>query len=127
MKILTLSQKVSFIKYAHKWRPTNKKLLQMDYSENENAECTLCGEVKDDYHPFKCKEPIMRDTQDETMEILKKSLTKIQTYPVLIIMIIKYIKGWMRNCPTTSQPTLHSKVLLHQELQRVVDQQNRIG
>ena len=31
MQTLTLKQKVSFVKYSHKWRPTNKKLHQMNF------------------------------------------------------------------------------------------------
>ena len=89
----------------------------MDNSENENAECTLSGEIEDNDHPFKCKEPMIRDTQDETMDILQKSLTKVQIYPVITTTLIKYIKGWMMNSPTTSQHTLLSKVLSHQEFE----------
>ena len=76
MQTLTLEQKVSFVKYSHKWRPTNKKLHQMKFFETENAECILCGEVEDDNHLFKCNDPIMRDAQEEIITDLCSSLEK---------------------------------------------------
>ena len=45
MQISTLEQKLSFVKYSHKWRPTNKKLHQMNFFETENAVCILYREV----------------------------------------------------------------------------------
>ena len=52
IQTLLLEQKVSFIKYSHKWRLTNKKLTQMEYTENENPKCILCGEIEHNDHPF---------------------------------------------------------------------------
>ena len=95
MQTLTLEQKVSSIKYSHKWRPTNKKLYQMEYFENENTECILCGEVEDDDYPFQCNDPIMRDSQEETITNLCSSLNKIQTSPTIIKTIKIYTQRWI--------------------------------
>ena len=62
MQTITLEPKVSFIKYSHKWIPTNKKLYQMGYFENEDSECILCGEIEDNDCPFQYTDPIMRDS-----------------------------------------------------------------
>ena len=92
MQTLTLEQKVSFIKYSHKWRPTNKKLHQMKFFETENAECSLCRDVEDNDHPFQCNDPIMRGSQEELITDLCSSLTKIHTSS----SIIKTLKIFIR-------------------------------
>ena len=92
MQTLTLEQKVSFIKYSHKWRPTNKKLHQMEYHQNETAECTLCGEIEDNDHLFQCKDIIMRDAQEETITNMCSSLQKINTSPYIIKTIKTHLK-----------------------------------
>ena len=108
IQTLPLEQKVSFIKYSHKWRPTNKKLTQMEYDETENSECVLCNEIEDDNHPFQCNDPIMQDVQEETLEILKTSLTKIHTSTTITSTIITHLRQWMRNTELPPSQSLHS-------------------
>ena len=127
MQTLTLEQKVSFVKYSHKWRPTNKKLHQMNLFETENAEYTSCGEVEDNNHPFKCNDPIMRDVQEEILTDLCSSLTKIHTSPSIIRILKIYIQKWMLNKPYTSTIQLHPNIQYHQEITLAIEQQEQIG
>ena len=127
IQTLPLEQKVSFIKHSHKWRPTNKKLIQMEYDETENSECMLCNEIEDDDHPFQCNDPIMQDAQEETLEILKTSLTKIHTSTTITSTIITHLRQWMRNTELSPSQSLHPDIKYHQEIQKAINQQNKIG
>ena len=99
----------------------------MEYFENKNTECILCGEVKDNDHPFQCNDPIMRDSQEETITNLCSSLTKIQTSPTIIKTIKIYTQRWMSSSPHTPPTHLHPNIQHHQEILQATIQQEQIG
>ena len=99
----------------------------MEYEETEDSECFLCNEIEDDDHPFKCNDPTMQDAQEEALEILKTSLTKIHTSTIITSTIITHLRQWMRNSELPPSQSLHPDIKYHQDIQKAIHQQNKIG
>jgi hypothetical protein len=99
----------------------------MEYKETEDSECQLCNEIEDDDHPFKCNDPTMQDAQEEGLEILKTSLTKIHTSTTITSTIITHLRQWMRNSELPPSQSLHPDIKYHQDIQKAIHQQNKIG
>ena len=69
----------------------------------------------------------MRDAQNETLATLRKDLTQIGTYPILIEALIHHTKGWMKKKQTDYTHRLLPTVPTHNKLQLAIKQQNTIG
>ena len=125
---MDIQSKVQYIKYSHKWRPTQHKLSQIDNTGSENSICPFCGEPKeDDDHPYQCPYPLMRDAQMETIALIKKSMEKINTYPILTEVITQYLKSWMRQTVPNILQKLIPTLPLHKLLLEATKQQDEIG
>ena len=125
---LTLHQRISFTKFLHKWRPTQKIQFYTKADQFPTPDCPLCGTVEeDDDHPFQCPNAIMRDAQNETLATFRKDLTQIGTYSILTEALIHHIKGWMRQEHADYTHRLLPMVPLHNKLQLAINQQNTIG
>ena len=97
---LPLTQKVQYVKFLHKWRPTQKKLFHSNPERCSSPECTLCGFPKDnDDHIFHCTHPIMREAQIEALNTLCQDLHHLHIFPPLTEAMINYLKSWMREVP----------------------------
>ena len=128
MKTLSISQKVKYIKLAHKWRPTHSKLFQTSNGTTQPPECPLCGDDKeDDDHPYTCTNPVMQDAHKEALQKLKKTLKNFGTYPLLIEVISHYLKHHMKGLQTDYTHRLIESIPIHKSLLKNIQDQTQIG
>lgn len=125
---LPLPQKVQYIKFLHKWRPTQKNLFYSNSVRCSSPACLLCGEQEDnDDHLFHCTHPIMRDAQMETLATLRTALQEIEVSVTMIESIVHYIKSWMRITEPTFITKLSPSIPLHKIIIQAITEQDKIG
>ena len=128
MKTLLTHQKVKYLKLAHKWRPTHHKLFKTSNGETQPPSCPLCGADKeDDDHPFLCTNPVMQDAHQKALKKLKKNLKSIGTYPLMIEVIIHYLKNWMKHTEPDYTHRLLQSIPIHHSLLKNIQDQTSIG
>ena len=125
---LQTPQKVQYVKFLHKWRPTPKQLFYSNSVRCFSPACLLCGAPEDkDDHIFHCTHPIMRDAQIETLTTLRSDLRKLDISASMIEATIYSIKIWMRSTEPTFRQKLSPTLPLHNILLKALTEQDKIG
>jgi hypothetical protein len=81
--------------------------------------CPHCDQYEDFSHVWKCQHVTVTDVWRSSLSKLKRELQKLDTDPALLQCILSYLNSWRSNQPLIS--------LNNEDLQRLLDNQNKIG
>ena len=100
LKRMRGDNKGQFCKLVHKQIPTMKIMKRNGFSTT--SLCPLCLKVEENWqHVFQCKSATALVEKESQMILLKKSLTRIRTHPVLQQRILSMLRQWLNGFSVT--------------------------
>jgi len=100
LKRMRGEHKGNFCKIVHKQIPTMQIMKRNGFSTS--SMCPMCLNVEENWqHVFQCKSATAMVAKESQMIILKKSLTRVRTHPVLQQRIFSMLRQWMNGFSVT--------------------------